>query len=447
MLYSKGFNNLLWVWKTIIKMNQYRHFGQGECGVFTRSNTTNDLVGTSNVGPCIVLFLHNPLTKNCFAIHLDDRIHFAAIRQQLRKYIATQQNFENLLAFLIGGWKFFKASDHAVKPLIEWLQEQKVNNINTDNLYKKNGTPKDTRRSHYYDSVVFNLKTGTLTLEQAPKLTLTPKPDLSASKKSACFRYIRNNAIPLSDSLKDMKKRCSAGVALNDLSTEKFYNFIQNENNATPIIPAVNFDHLFMQEILKLAIMAKEADALDVIKHLYSSFADPACLISPCNGYTPLHYFCSELNVKPDNYELEVIVILMLLHAKRDLADTNGITALNFLPNGHFKNRCKELLVFIQKQNSSEETNYQFVKQYRYVTARLVDDVIQYRKSPPWLKAVIHNQLAQYFKTLLSVPIPNHKLSNINKLIFFLCVLFLMYKLYNEINNQNPTRASMRMLM
>jgi len=406
-------------------MQHYRHFGQGESGVFTRENTIDDLVGTSNVGPCVVLFLHNRIAKDCYAIHFDDRIHFAAIRRQIRKYIGVKQNLKDLQAFLVGGWVFFKNSDHAAIQLLDWLKKLGVNN-NIDKLYQKHGTPSDTRRMHYYDSVIFDIAKGTLCSLNAANFVLGPEFDPFTKKKADCFRYIRNNAIPLSDSI----------VTTGDLDTINFYGAITAASNGTPIIPAVNFEQELSQELLKLANEVKNGNALGVIKCLYNGFVNPATAISPADGYTPLHYACAELRTNPGNYEREVIVFLMLLHAQRDLAASNGRTALSILPDSFFKTKCAELLVFIGLQTTQDGINYRFVKQYRDVTACLANSVIQYRKSPPWLQDAIHNQLAADFKKLFSVPIPKRAPTNLNHVILFLTLLFLLYRFYDDIDSR-----------
>jgi hypothetical protein len=426
-------------------MHKYRHFGQGESGVFNCSNSIGNLVGTSNVGPCIVLFIHDAEAKQCYAVHLDDRIHFNAIKNQIAKYIGTKERTNNFRAFLVGGWNYFKRTDHAVPPLLEYLKKLNLSQLNIDHLYKKNGSTNDTSRMHYYESVVFDINKGTLCLLNAPNLILGPETDRFIDQKVDCFKYIRRNSIPVSDVISSVKD-C-------DLDSKKFFSAIVSENNGTAIIPAQNFEYAISQELLNLAILAQNGDSLGIIKALLTSFANPVTAMVAPWRCTPLHYACLSLSKKPNAYEQEVIVMLLLLYGQRDLSDTQGRSALSFIPEGHFKTRCTELLRLIDKQQTPYGTNFEFVKCLREVSVCLANDVIMYRKYPSWRKDGIHDKLTEYFKKLFMVPLPQRPATNLNKIVLFLAMMLLLYRFYENIDGSNQAthgffnRNSKRLIM
>lgn len=364
-------------------VKRFTFFDMHQSGIYTAADCVQHAVGTRKVGPCIAFFLYNPETKSCLAMHMDAMTSLAVIKTEIRKFLPDYIDIEKCHAYLVGGWRSaVEEGDLKAIELPELLRELKVGRLETQ-LLKYNALPGDLSGTNVYNTIVLNLQTGIISVNKTAMHDFVPADQTTAAEKNLyedCIEYmLQGGADELSGSVAKMLR--DKPFAELRPEVKEVYQAIIDDNNGTPLIPARNTLELAAAQIKNLALQASCGNALEVLKLLYKNFVNPVSAVAEKLGNTPLHYACDALNKNPDSYNLKVIVLMLILHGKRDTPNDAGNVAMTKLKSPElqsFKSLCNQIMTHLNKYKRDVAVVGRIILVYRIIMAVVLDDVLEY---------------------------------------------------------------------
>lgn len=324
----------------------YVNFEQKQYGTFVLQDTYK-IVGTTHVGPCVVLFLFNTASKECLAFHIDAGTSIECVSFIAGLFLKRDDKIDNYQAFVVGGWRNIPTSFKRSSELIDWLHGLNIN-TNTQFLYAKefNGMLLLSHRN-YIDFVGFDLETGKLIVHADPVHSMLPLPTDEEQKlliKNCIYYLLLANNRTISDTIAQYFSSQTA-LTLNPKTLEFLQRLIKI-NNGTPAIP-FKVKGLIKTQQEKLVTHINSANIFGIIDALYTHITSPVtALLSSDINDTALHIGCNAVNITDRELvqRQKAIVLLLLLRGRDNPTNANGIRALDMLPNGVFKNACQRLI-------------------------------------------------------------------------------------------------------
>lgn len=325
---------------------QYIHFSQKQYGVFPLQPAYTR-IGTTHVGPCVVLFLFNTVSKECFAFHIDAGTSIECIKFIAGLFLKKDLLTDNYRAFLIGGWQSIPTSRERATQVLEWLSAVKIT-TNVDFLFHKefNGMLFLSHRN-YIDFVGFDLSTGRLIIQANPGHDMQPMlvDEENELLTATCISYLMlANNRTISETIAQYFGN-HTGIILNPKTLAVLQRLIKI-NNGTPAIP-FKLTGIIQSQQQKLITHITATNIIGVIEDMYTHCASPDTPITNDElNNTPLHIACAKVNsATSDNIQrCKAIVLILLLRGRNNPKNLNGLTALDMLPIGVFKKTCFKLL-------------------------------------------------------------------------------------------------------
>ena len=379
-------------------MHNYTLFEQHQSGIYTREGCVDHTVGTKGVGPCIAFFLYNTETKSCLAMHIDACMGMNVIKTAIREFLPDYAGIEQCHAFLVGGWKSaITEGDTKVIDLPKFLRDLKVGQLQTQ-LLKLDGKLGAEDPRNVYHTVLLNLDNGKLNILQSPNHDFVPHKDQTTEENKLymdCMDYMLHGvAFTLSSSIDRMLR----GRSFTSLRPEvqAYYLPLINSTDGTPVIPVRDLLPLASAQTTAMALAASRGNALEVLKLLCDNFVNPVYPVPGKLGNTPLHYACDALNKKPGDFNLKAIVLMLLLHGKRDLKNDAGNLALSKINNialKEFKELSSKLVKFLQTSKDGSSVSSKIAVTYKIIMAMTMDDVLEYPNASQEAKLEIEARL------------------------------------------------------
>lgn len=391
---------------------KHSYFGQKEYGIFTLENSKTGYIGTAGVGPCVALFLYNPAKKECFAIHYDTQISTAAIQQKIKVFLGADQDYKKYTVHFIGGWKCIPHHQYEqTNELILWFKNLSVGNIDTSKLLQYEGNYTPLKALDQVLNIIFDLHTGKISISKGK---VNAQDQISARSFSEhllaaeCTEYLVSyGSCAFDASLQNIQEENPKKCAELLEQSHSLYSSICKSNNATPIVPSFDLAIIVKQQLNNLKMFAVAGDALNVIKHLFESVANPGILI-PGDRFSVLHYACQSLAAKPTlSHFKQAAILVLLVQSRQDLASikpdgSKGRTALELLPYSEFKNACQNLLIMLR---TTDTEDISLLIKSRELITFVVDDLYKFEKQPELLQ----ERLLGYIKDLQSLVKPESK--------------------------------------
>lgn len=220
--------------------------------------------------------------------------------------------------------------------------------------------------------------------------------------------YMRSGgAYRFSMSLISLNEGGSLETKKSSPAVKDWFKKILAANDGTPFIPVHNLVKRADDEITALAAAVNDGNAEQALTLLYMNFADPGMPIPSKQNNTALQYACHHLNLKPEDYFLKAIVLLLIMQGKVDNKNAHKQSAMDRLRVPQlfeFKALCQSLLALYKGNREDPHLMDKLIPLHRCIMVQIAIDVIDYKNMNPEQKQSAEQRLF----TLSSMADPNN---------------------------------------